>query len=277
MNIGPVAARIVGQYPLSIATSLALEGATGIHPEHPEQTKNLLLGYSQIWVNLKTLFRNLYQAVDREAILGVRPDELLDGFVQEINQFEHLIEILTEGKMKVTWYVSDYKNLAREYPRAIERGDTTNLQMAYSAAMASTLGPWLRVYKGKAKTYELKIKDYNEAKTLLLTHYAFDLLAPNFKNVDLLESHTGAVKPRHMWYTKYLNGKELSQLPFREDFLQIFGDSETFRPMAPGIRKAILEIAKQYNWSPLSTDEKIQYGLNQLKDPFMRDVLRSMR
>jgi hypothetical protein len=277
MNIGPVAARVVGQFPLSIATSLALEGAVGIHPDHPEQNKDLLVTYQTMWVNLKTLFRNLYQAIDREAILGVRPDELLDGFVQEVNQFESVIATLTSGKMKVVWYVCDYKDLDKAYPHALLRGDTTNLQLAYSAAMKSTLGPWLRVYKDKAKFFLLKIRDYNESRTLMLTHYAIDLLAPNFKSFDLLESHTGAIKSKHLWYTKYYNGKDYPQLPFREDLLQVFGDNETFRPMAPSIRKQIIEIAKQYNWSPVSTSEKVEYGLNQIKDPYLRDVLRSLR
>jgi hypothetical protein len=143
--------------------------------------------------------------------------------------------------------------------------------------MKSTLGPWLRVYKDKAKFFLLKIRDYNESRTLMLTHYAIDLLAPNFKSFDLLESHTGAIKSKHLWYTKYYNGKDYPQLPFREDLLQVFGDNETFRPMAPSIRKQIIEIAKQYNWSPVSTSEKVEYGLNQIKDPYLRDVLRSLR
>jgi hypothetical protein len=92
----------------------------------------------------------------------------------------------------------------------------------------------------------------------------------------LLESHTGKIKPRGQWYTKYLNGKDLVQIPFNEGFLQVFGDSETFRPMDIRFRRAILEIAERYKWTAVSTLEKLNYGIDQLKNPYYKEVLRKI-
>lgn len=275
MITGALANRVLGQYPLSIATSLALEGAMGIHPDHPSDKKELL-DYSVLWVNLKTLFRNYYNAVDKESVHDVRPAEFSEAVWQEMDQLTRVVQSETAGKMSVQYYVSDYANLETTYPKALIRGDTTGLQRAYSAAMVGSLAPLIRDHRDVIKSYRLKITDSVTQPTLMLTHIAFDLLAKGFTNMALLESHTGAIKKKHLWYTKYHNGRELSQIPFNEGFMMIFGDSEIFRPMAIGVRRAVLELATQYNWSQATTLAKIDYSLSTLKDHLLKDTLRAL-
>lgn len=277
MNTSAVANRVVGQYPLSIATSLALEAMNGVHPDRPDSTRHDFDKHDVMWVNLKTIFRNLYQAVDRDDILAVNPRDLLTAYASEVDQFERLVSQFSEGKMQVIWYISNYVGMAQKYPNAILRGDVTNLQKAFTAAMISTVSPWLRDHVKKVKVYGLKITDAEMRKALMLTHYPFDLLAPSFRNLVLLESHTGALKPKQLWYTKYLDGKELAQIPFTEQFIQVFGDKEHFRPMSPSIKRKILEVAEKYNWHPLQTQDKTNYGLDQMSDKYLRDILRAMR
>jgi len=277
MNTNSVSNRVVGQYPLSIATSLAIEGLQGIHPDHPEKTTNDFPHYDVIWVNLKTIFRNLYQAIERDEILQVSPDELYVGFDQEIVQFERLMMQLSDSRLSVVWYVSNYAGMNHAYPNAILRGDTTLLQKAYTAAMISTISAWLKNNNRKAKIYSIKITDSEPRKALILTHYPLDLFASGFRSLTLLESHTGALKSKHTWYTKYLDGSGLSQIPFTEQFIQVFGDKEHFRPMSVSIRRKVLEIAEKYNWSSVTTQAKINYGLDQLSDKYLRDQLKELR
>ena len=276
MNTGPLSDRVFGQYPLSIATSLAIEGAMGIHPDKPEQTKVLLPTYNVVWVNLKTIFRNLYQAVPREVVQDVSAQEFIDAFTSEIDQLKRVISVETASKTDVVLYVSDYAGMGQKYRHAILRGDATPIQLAYTSQMVHTLAAYIRSHPTEVKRYTLKILDVEARRSLMLTHYAYDLLARGFTHMSLLESHTGTIKNKHLWYTKYLNGKELSNIPFTEAFIQVFGDNEHFRPWPIKARKEILAIAEQYNWSQVTTPDKVKYGISKLQDPLLRDTFREL-
>lgn len=276
MNTAAISERVIGQYPLSIATSLAIEGAMGIHPDKPDQTKKLLPNYEVVWVNLKTIFRNLYNAIDRSVVQDVKPQDFVDAFTSEIDQLKSVIHVETASKTDVVLYVSDYAGMDQKYRHAILRGDQTPLQQQYSKLMVYTIAQYLKTHGHDVKRYTLKITDAEPRRALILTHYAFDLLAPRMPNLSLLESHTGTIKDKHQWYTKYLNGRELVHIPFREDMLQVFGDNEHFRPMKPSIRKQILELAEQYRWTQVTTTDKIRAGIDHLKDPLLKEILRKL-
>jgi len=276
MKTSVLSDRVLGQYPISIATSLAIEGAMGIHPDKPDQTKKLLPGYAVIWVNLKTIFRNLYYSVDKEQLQNASVQDFIDAFTSEIDQLKHVISVETASRTDVVLYVSDYAGMGQKYKHAILRGDITANQLAYTAMMVETLSAYIRAHPNTVKRYTLKILDVEARKALMLTHFAYDLLAKGFSNLHLLESHTGTIKNKFMWYTKYLNGKELSSIPFREDMLQIFGDNEHFRPWPIKARRQVLDLAAKYNWSQVTQNEKVRYGFGQIVDPYLRDILREL-
>lgn len=276
MNTSAVSERVLGQYPLSIATSLAIEGAMGIHPDKPDQTEKLLPNYQVVWVNLKTIFRNLYNAIDRDAVQDVKPQDLIDAFTSEIDQLKNVISVETASKTDVVLYVSDYAGMDQKYRHAILRGDQTPLQQRYSKLMVAVIGQYVKTHPHDVKMYTLKLTDSEPRKALILTHYAFDLFAPRMPQLSLLESHTGTIKDKFKWYTKYLNGRELVNIPFREDLIQVFGDNEHFRPMKPSIRKQILDLADTYRWTQVTTTDKIKANLDNLKDPLLKDILRRL-
>jgi hypothetical protein len=272
MRTSIVSDRVVGQFPISIATSLALEGAIGIYPEK-ETGINLLKDYREIWVNVKTIFRNLYNACDRASVLNTPVEDFVEGMNTDMEHFANVIRDQTQSMTHVVFYICDYANMTLHYPYAHIRGDTTDLQKAYTEAMKKVLQGVLDQQYFEIKLYSHSITDSSSQKLLLLTHFPLDLFAKGLTNKELLESHTGIIKPSHQWYTKYLNGKELPNIPFRKDLMQVFGDQEHFRPMSIGIRKQLLQIAEQYNWSQVTTTTKIKYGIEQLKDPLVKDIL----
>lgn len=275
LNVGPLADRVMGRFPLSIATSLAIEGAIGEHPDRPTG-KNELVQYDEIWVNVKTLFRNLYNAVERDKVQSISKQDFYDNLEVEVDQLRRVIESETQGRMKVVFYICDYAGMEITYHNAILRGDTTPTQKAYTDAMIAALLPFVKNHQDDLKTYRLKITDGSQNKVLLLTHFPIDLFSKAFRNMALLESHTGAVKERHQWYTKYLDGKNLPQIPFMEGLMLVFGDKEHFRPMSIGVRKAILDLANDHKWSQATTLDKVRYSISTLKDHFLRDQLRQI-
>jgi hypothetical protein len=188
--------------------------------------------------------------------------------------------VLEQTKLKPTLYLCNYKSIYSRYKRqTVFRSDTTLNQKDERKRMEKSIQQFLDdVGEGYLLDFDTDLKPEDKAaKVIIQTHIAVDLISwKNFEELDLLESHTGAIKNRSLWYTKYNNGKELSMIPFTQYFLRIFGDKEFFSPKDSALRKAILEIAVKYNWSPLTTDSRIRFTLDQLKNPFFREVVKDM-
>ena len=242
-----LADRTLGQYPLSIATSLALESANGIHPEIPV-ARPPIDAYDELWINVRTLFRNLLGALDTQSAKSVSADQLCDSLKDELVTIVELIATQTGSRVKVVYYISDYAGI--------------------------------EVEPGSIRLFPLKLKRPEHdgvtslPKALIITHIAYDLFSYRiFSKLDLLESHTGKIKDRSLWYTKYYSGKELSMIPFREDLVQVFGDNETFRTFDPAVRRELIEIATKYKWSPVTTYAKIHYGVSTMKNPYSRAIV----
>ncbi len=277
-----ISERAVGQYPLSIATSLAIESATGIHPEIPV-TVAPITEYTELWVNLRTLFRNLLGALEGDGAKTVIPEAVSDEMRQEMDRIDRIVADLNPG-CTVRYYVSNYHNLAQKYPHARVRVDSTDNQKHHTKIMTLALKELLLMEHGsvqnpgqRVQVFELKLQPRTQVRTLILTHYPFDLCsAKHFGSLDLLESHTGKIKQRSQWNTKYHNGKDLTMIPFREDMLQIFGDTESFHPFPIEQRRELLDLAQQYTWTVLTTKDYILHCLDHLKNKYFVAKLRTM-
>jgi hypothetical protein len=265
--------RVTGQFPLSIATSLAVEGAVGIHPDHPVGSK-VMSDFSGHWVNVKTLFRNYYEAIGKENIPMVDIVDLVDSFRHELEAYSDVSEEQGQHKFKTIFYCPDYIGLQSRFKHAILRTDGTPNQVLFSKSMIMVLGEIIKNEPELIKLYPLKITDPHPSNTLMLTHYAYDLTTTVFDRLSLLESHTGAIKDKSMWYTKFYNGKELPMIPFHEGFISIFGDNQLFRPIGATYRRTLVDLGKQYNWSFATSRDKVNFGLNSLKDKFLAENLR---
>lgn len=273
--------RAMGALPLSIATSLAIESACGIHPEI-KVPKAPILGYQELWINLRTLFRNLLGSLDKEAYKRAMPNVLALALEEEMDQIRSIIKEYSNDRCEVVFYVSNYKDIERRYPHAVVRRDNTENQKSYTILLTATFQILLKRHEKSPESminvFDLKLHNAKgKKKAMIITHYAFDLLSHKaFEQLSLLESHTGKIKEQSQWYTKYYEGNKLSRFPFREDFVQIFGDSETFRPGDNNLRRDLMAIAEKYNWNALITHDKIVYGINQLSNPYYRDVMKEI-
>jgi hypothetical protein len=274
-----ISERVIGQYPLSVATSLALEGANGVYPER-EESPPPILKYDQLWVNLRTLFRNFIGSLDKTTASMIDGFEAAEVLSEEMDMVQTVIQE-SNPNCKVHFYLSNYVRMEQKYPRAVIRHDSTPKQKTYTLTMVDCMTKLLADHKGQPNlsVFDRKLT-YGQSplpRVLLITHVAYDLLSANaFKDLALLESHTGVIKTKALWYTKYAQGKELVMIPFREDLLQVFGDSETFQPMDIRLRKEILEVANKYNWSQVTTTDRIRMTLEFLENPYYREVMKTI-
>lgn len=274
-----LATRAIGQFPISVATSLALEGVFGIHPDLPKPTSLPIYKYPELWINVRTLFRNLLGALDKNDQKAAMPERLAEEILLEMDTIDNVVASYSKNRTRVIYYFSNYRNIETKYKHAVPRLDNTDAQKLYTALQNNTMEFLLRDSQVTKRIigYDLKITNDKPSVALFLTHYAFDLLSSKyFSKLSLLESHTGKIKEKSTFYSKYYNGKDLANIPFREDFLTIFGDSNHFRPMALKLREEIIQVANQYAWTHLTTLDKIKYSINSIKNPYAKDLIRDI-
>lgn len=271
-----MASRQVGKFPISIPTSLIMESLCNIHDEIQHQ-KMPLLEYGLLYINLKTLFRNLFGSLETDQKLVVTPEEMAAALLDEVNQITQICKEYNPN-LTVRFYVPNYANLESRYKFALIRMDNTERQKYYTSMLMHTVGGLLKLMdKTTIDMFSDKLtKDYS-LNTLIMTHYAYDLIwHRNFRSLALAESHTGKIKTRAQFYTKYEHGKDLVRIPFHIQLLQVFGDSETFRPLNIKLRKDLIELAEQCHWTQTTTEAKVKFDLDKLKNPFARDMLKQL-
>jgi hypothetical protein len=275
-----LAQRVIGAYPLSIATSLMVESLAGVHPDLPIPPHPPIQDYQAIWVNLRTLFRNLYNAVVRDQQQDLHPSFLAEAMISEMEVLHDAIRTL-QSTVQVFFYVNNYPDLVRQFPHAQFRTDNTPLQKHYAAIMVSTLELVMTQAKKVMKTppafFRGDLQASQMMKTLLVTHYAWDLTSAKYLgDTELIESHTGKIKPPSQWYTKYYQGKDYPMIPFRRGFLPIFGDDTLFRPFPKAARESIVELAVKYDWTNVTSLDRLRLGLDQLSDKYLKAVIVAM-
>jgi hypothetical protein len=266
-----LAEREMGQYPISIGTSLALEGANGIYPER-EESPPPILKYNRLWVNVDTLFRNLFGSLTAEEQARVVAKDLAIAMASEFGPIDAAVAESAGQKIKVTFYQNYHGKMSQWFPKANLKKPTTPKQRIFAGLRAETLRH-LPDYLDEVDYRRVDGIIDGDGRSLILTHSALDLLSvARFDELALLESHTGKIKPRSQWGTKL--GVKDETIPFNAFTLQVFGDGSTlFTPLSIKYRRAILEVAKKDRWVSVSTLAKIRMGLNTIKDPVIRQEI----
>jgi hypothetical protein len=279
--------RVISAFPLSIGTSLAFESIfegrlAPFDPTRLPPTKVDIGRYSQMWINLSTLFRNIAGAVSKETFLIATPPMLQEALEFEVGIIESLLANEGRDRCKPVFYYADYgmfESLRKPAPFQLRR-DTTDLQKLTTLKLKQTMEHF---FKQTAHTNCMwvtgPVRPERIVMGLMLTHVPYDLLSyPYFRQLDLIESHTGKLKGRSDWYTKYypVNGTLLNTLPFLELLLYIFGDQVMFHPLDLRIRKDILQISVQAHWTAFTTEAKVKYDIEAAGHPPLIELIGAL-
>lgn len=265
--------RDVGQIPVSIGTSLAFEGYLGIHPNQPKQPIDVK-SVKEIWVNLRTLARNLWSAVPTAEVANLNPAAAVDVLMQEVQTIPVALAQYN-ARAKVRYYIAGKDAMKWMFPKATFKKAKTPKQMAYEVYERYTSIELYRRMKDEGMdVIEIDRKPPpSDGTVALLTHYPSDLLwKESFNRLMLLESHTGKIKPWNLWYTKLHNVDETKPMPFNKFTLQVFGDGVDLEPQPRNIIGQLRQLAANKKWSPVTTEAKmyhdIQSGSKELKEAY---------
>ena len=288
--------RKIGNLPLSIATSNALEIALGMGtaPEENPATENLLKKYDAIWFNLRTLARNAYGSLATEDKQHVTGKDIFTVLYKETHQILDIIDHHIPGCREVRFYTTNYSGIERKVEGLCEiRKPRTEKQIAQASVINEGIAAYKKLVDGKHKksggdddfgTDGEGLHEFTSpisAKspifdTAVMTHHPIDLLRwEKFKSLTLFESHTGALKTRDQWCTKFAD-KTANPMPFNAASLMIFGDHEMFKPLNEKTRAEVIAIAKARGWNGYTTPDRFLLGLELSKNKYLLDIARRM-
>lgn len=267
---------VQGHLPISIGTALGLQRLFGMDDDgqkngnYEDQSK----GLTDLWINVDTLCRNLFNSIPDHRALVVNELLLARELLYEIDRIVDIVKAL-KSNLVVSFYTAGYKDLATRYPHAKLRTLSTDQQKSYKRVQDMVVGELHKYLSNPQESSfryhhfpnEIKSNKVLAGKTAIMTHVPLDLLSRHyFGSLALLESHTGVLKPRSLWYTKFYNGRELNSIPFLHSTLQIFGDSSMFSPQPIKLRQALVTLSQKNGWHVLTTGERIKRSIADIPD-----------
>lgn len=265
--------RAVGIYPISIATSLAIEGLT--HTGEYESNDGIapIKDCEVLYINLRTLFRNAFGSFE-DLKDRLNFEVMRETLIADVAGIKEAVKAVSPNTVCVIYLCTfQDKTVERTFKEAKFKNPNTPNQVFYSA-LEFDIYKEAEDFIEELKLFDVEIK--GDKDTFILTHLPVDLLwYRNFPALSLLESHTGKVKKRTLWYTK-LNGKR-PEIPFNKAFLQIFGDGVMFSPQGIKVRRVIQKIAEKNRWNQNTSDEKIKMNFRSANEPHVLDLYKRMK
>ena len=280
--------KTISAFPLSIGTSLSLESvfAGRLAPYDPARTIPSHVNindYTEIWFNLATLFRNLIGALPSDAIFSITPEAFAVELLEELEIIDSIFKNEGHGICRPFYYICSYTKVANEYThkKIRFRESTTDKQKLFDDKYKRTVKAILAMQPTILKQLNSTIKpETTQAKGLIVTHIPYDLVShTKFAKLDLLESHTGKLKSKYEFSSKYhpIGEDKLDFLPFSEKLLMLFGDKVFIHPFDIRVRKMVLDIARNRDWTPYTTEAKVNYFIeNDITEPYLRNWLLSL-
>lgn len=228
------------------------------------------------YVNVRTLYRNLIGAYSEDTAL-IDSAELYNNLINDMDSLEIATSDYTNGKTNIYFYLPSYAGITKVLPAAKIKVPTTNNQIVNHEHEVKVFEHLKKdAQTQKRITMVDTIIPYHDNPTLILTHFAVDLLSNyNFPRLTLVESWTGKTKGKAEWSSKLTNGNKIKNLPFNKFTLQIFGDNNNLlSPALPTLRRAVLKMSETNKWTPLTTMDKIKYSISMYSE---LDIIQELR
>lgn len=287
----------LGPLGMSIATDLGICGALGVRVERDtpidatlsddirstlslETHKLPLQDYAVFMVNLLTLIRNAHNSFPKEAKEDLTPDALYETVIADIQTMDALLAAQVPS-VERRYFANHYGDLLKRFPRAYLRTIKTTKQQEVLALQDAVLHRLVRTLTQEktypTDVYKFAIHPKGFKKTLMMTHIPFDLLShARFNPLVLLESHTGVLKDRSLWYTKFTN-RSSERVPVNAMTLQILGDGNNFLALPPKkLQDYLIKLANDCQWTYMTTKDKILSDVKRLHDPVFETLVKDM-
>lgn len=266
--------RTLGQFPLSISTSLAFEGLFGIHEDNPTPKGQPApwVGIEFLHINVRTLIRNCFTVMPSAQAYTCSPKEIAMVVAEEVSIIKGILkDRIQDPRFQYAFYIPKYDNLAEAFPDANLRESNTDKQKFYrhleDAVIKRLIDEQALLYV-EHEIISLKTR-LGKGRALMLTHFPIDLLVARHQRFKLLESHTGRIKERYELTSKLKTAKD-ARIPFDIMTIQLFGDSgDMFKPADRKVREVTLKIADKYHWNETTTKDRVRETIKMGYEPHL--------
>lgn len=275
--------RTTGSSGISIGTHLMLESLFPNQLEPYDATREVtyvdIKKYDIHIYNIYTIVRNIVNSITD----NTKPEVFL--FSKDFtNILEKEIELISSvyTKIQPVLFYPNYTDIYKHYNK--NKDINITLRHKEHSLIRDSL---IKVFKNTSidcinnpTSYKLKnIKLLKDKSVLITTNLPVDLFNISYiPKLTLLESHTGKLKTKHTFNTKYRKtGKEdLTNLPYVEEILYILGDNNLVFPSSLELRHTLLECSKKGNWTSLTTRDKVIHDISK-HSPTLRDYIKHFR
>lgn len=226
-------------------------------------------GCQALWINITTAYRNFTSSIaaDEYNWLDVNPK-----FITELEN----IQALLKDQVEVVYYYPDRSRLPREVNAASIKVPASPKQRLYAEEEKMAISRVLEEKHLNIVRCSTKLPR-GKKNTWLLTHHVVDLLSRyQFPSLELVESVTGRVLPPRSWGAKLTGDKEFNerQIPFNKLTLTIIGDRSVDFISASKYSRALKKAAKEFNWSGLTSVDKIKSDLKKSVPDLLPEILK---
>lgn len=260
--------RTKGTLPISVGTALAMEVLPGTN----------MRKYGALLINLRTVIRNARQAYD-DYVPNVR--ELTQAVKEDIVGIaESIVAMKIKTVLELKFYYPSYLSLPKIFPMAkikdVTKDGNDNQKALAELEKQVALGIMKDFGEGIIKV-DSRIPQFTH-EALIITHHPVDLATTDsYARLNLLESHTGAIKNYTLFYTKLTGSEKFTNIPFNKMTLQIFGDKSTnFYSQSLGVKNEVKLLADTARWSTASTPSMVQRSIRSLNNSPEKQILLKM-
>lgn len=252
----------------AIGTDIALGTLFGFDQEGKRLNEGKWKDYNSLFISIPTLFRNLYGSA------GERKEKITTGgyaslVINEMHLIENMAQMYTDSQLKVFFYNPSYYGLDDLLPDAKLKVATSGKQKLQDELKKGALSFVANEF-GNSDNYVPMATSLTLPfnSTLVLTSFIVDILGSVTlrygATVDLIESHTGTIKDKTMFYTKLNKAENIERLPLTIGTLTVYGDGKMVSPLSKKIRDELGEIAVSRKWHQLTAPAIINSEVSKL-------------
>lgn len=260
----------------ALGTTFSVSPATDPVIQTILESKSIKGKYTRVYFNVRTFIRNFYNSVEDAYEADFR--QFVKELIEEMETIHHLIKNSGAVKNGVYWYYPTYETLYKASKHAKLKLPSTKLQKQYEEREIRILEEMLRRDKEGVINKVDSVVNGNNSRSIIVTHYPSDLLSVGrFKELVMVESHTGLLKKESEWNTKIGSFHKNPNIPFNLLSIQVFGDgSKQFRANSRILGETLLELADKRNWHPGIGLMKVKYDINTIKDKAVKEIFQEM-
>ena len=250
--------RVTGSTGLSIGTHLMLESLFDVEVYDAARAfkKIDVNKYERHVYNIYTIIRNILGSRDMSTATEYLATPEFVTILQE--ELQIIAQMYNGTKCKPEIFYPNYDKLIKEYNRNKEDIETVTYKL--HIAIRDFLADYNKKHKIDCINNKdsFKLKGLNK-KTLLTTHIGLDLF--NSGDFFLLESHTGALKSRVEFSTKYrkFGENDMSFAPWTECIYFVLGDHVFVKGAPVKYKRKLLNILKERKVNVKSKLHEVNY------------------